>query len=115
MEDNLTQTAASLFTEFLKTNENIIKSHQGQSLLSFIFPAEKIDLYPRINGLRKKQKYYFILKNLLKVNSSLVSTQFLLLPKKVKNVSPHLKRNSKSYVKILFQTEENLRAFHFRC
>jgi len=113
MEDNLTQTAASLFTEFLKTNENIIKSHQGQSLLSFIFPAEKIDLYPRINGLREKQKVLFYSekpaegKFFLGINSILTLTEkgekrFSSLEKKLKELRENFISNRREFESISF-------------
>jgi len=113
MEDNLTQKAALSFTEFIKTNENIIKSHQGQSLLSFIFPAERIDLYPRINGLRKKQEVLFYSEKpaedrfFLGINSILMLTEkgekrFSSLEKKLKELRENFISNRREFENISF-------------
>lgn len=59
MQDNIPSRAASSLAEFLKNNEKYIKSGQGQFLLSYIFPAEKTDLFGRINSLRRKLEIIF--------------------------------------------------------
>ena len=56
------QNSSTSFTEFLNQNRNLLKYRQGQSLVSFVFPASKIELKDRLNSLCKNQKVFFYLE-----------------------------------------------------
>ncbi len=108
MEDNLSDRAVSSLGEFLKKNENLLKSHQGQSLLSFVFPAEKTELFGRINSLRKNQEILFYSekpaenKFFLGLNSVFTLTEkgekrFSSLEKKMKEISRNFISNKADF------------------
>lgn len=53
------QNSSASFAEFLNQNKNVLKSRQGQTLASFIFPSEKIELRNKLNSLCKNQEVFF--------------------------------------------------------
>ncbi len=108
MKDNIFAPSASSFTEFLQKNEKSIKSHHGQSLISYIFPAEEYEIFSRINNLRKKQEILFYLENpsenrfFLGVNSILMLTEkgekrFSSLEKKIKETGENYISNHRDF------------------
>lgn len=58
MSDYIRNSSAA-FTEFLKQTRNLLKTGQGQFLISFVFPAEKIEIENRLNTLCKNQELFF--------------------------------------------------------
>ncbi len=108
MNDHIISSSASSFVEFLKKNEKFIKSHQGQSLISYIFPAEEYEVFRRINNLRKREEILFYSekpsanKFFLGVNSILTLTEkgekrFSSLEKKVKETGENYISNRRDY------------------
>jgi menaquinone-specific isochorismate synthase len=108
MKDNIFTSSASSFAEFLQKNEKTIKSHQGQSLVSYIFPAEEYEIFSRINNLRKRQEVLFYLENpsenrlALGVNSILTLTEkgekrFSSLEKKIRETGENYISNRRDY------------------
>jgi menaquinone-specific isochorismate synthase len=108
MEEFKYRTLVSSFSEFLKKQEKLLKSLQVQSLISYIFPAEQIELYTRINNFRKKQEImYYSEKPLLNqfflgINSILTITEkgerrFSSLEKRIKETGENLVSNRRDY------------------
>jgi menaquinone-specific isochorismate synthase len=108
MKDNIFTSSASSFAEFLEKNEKLIKSHQGQSLISYIFPAGEYEIFSRINNLRKRQEILFYSekpsenKFFLGVNSILTLTEkgekrFSSLEKKIKEAGESYVSNRRDY------------------
>lgn len=108
MKDQIFTSAAPAFAEFLKKNEITIKSHHGQSLISFIFPAEEYEIFGRINNLRKRQEVLFYSGKpsedifFLGVNSISTLTEkgekrFSSLEKKIKETGENYISNRRDY------------------
>ncbi len=53
------QSSSASFVEFLNQNRNLLKSRQGQTLVSFVFLAEKIELQKKLDSLCKSQEVFF--------------------------------------------------------
>ncbi len=108
MKDNIFSSSAASFAEFLQKNEAPIKSHHGQSLISYIFPAEGYEIFGRINNLRKRQEILFYLENpsedrfFLGINSILTLSEkgerrFSSLEKKIKETGESYISNRRDY------------------
>ena len=59
MEEFISKSA-SFYAEFLKNIDAQLKKNQGQSLVSFIFPADNIDLTAKLGRLCKTQEILFL-------------------------------------------------------
>ncbi len=108
MIDHILTSSASSFAEFLQKNEKSIKSNNGQSLISYIFPAEEYEIFDRINNLRKIQEVLFYSEKpsmgefFLGVNSVLTLNEkgekrFSSLEKKIKETGENFISNRSEY------------------
>ena len=111
MEDSITGRAASSYTEFLKNNAKSLRSNHKQTLVSYIFPAERIDLFERINDLCKKQEILYYSEKpsenvfFFGINSILTFTEkgdkrFSSLEKKIKETGENFISNRRDYEKL---------------
>ncbi len=108
MEDHIFGLLEASFTEFLKKNDKSLKSYQGQSLISYIFPADRRELFGRINNLRRKQEILFYSekpsenKFFLGINSILTLTEkgerrFSSLEKRIKEIGGNFISNRRDF------------------
>lgn len=108
MTSNISAKAAASFAEFLNKNKDAVKSKQGQSLISFIFPAEQTEIYKRINRLRRHQEILFYLekpsenRSFLGINSVFTinekgNKRFSSLEKKIKEFEDNLISNRNDF------------------
>ncbi len=108
MTSNISANAAASFAEFLSKNKYAVESKQGQSLISYIFPAEEIEIYNRINRLRRQREFLFYLEKpsenrfFLGLNSVFTLTEkgnkrFSSLEKKIKESEDNLISNRSDY------------------
>lgn len=103
MQDYIANASAS-FAEFLTGKKNSFKSNQIQSLVSFIFPTQKIEIKERINNLSSRQEVFFYIerpseKKLYFVMNSILSItekgekRFSSFEKQVKSLSENFISN----------------------
>ncbi len=107
MEEFISKSA-SFYAEFLKNIDPQLKRNQGQSLVSFIFPADKIDMTAKLDGLCKRQEILFYSEkpsektSLFGKNSILTITEkgekrFASLDKKMKESRENFISNKRDY------------------
>lgn len=108
MQEYISDTSVTSFTEFLKKNDKSLKSNRGQSLVSYIFPAEQCELFKRINNLSRKQEILFYSENpsenkfFLGINSIVTLTEkgerrFSSLEKRIKEIGENLISNKRDF------------------